>query len=386
MDWRFSESQEMLRKTAREFLEERCPKTLIRAMETDAVGYSPELWRAMADLGWLGLPFPQKYGGVDGTILDLAILSEEQGRALAPVPFQSSVVQFGLTILLGGSEAQRQRYLPAISNGELIASIAHLEPRIGYEPQFIKLRAEHKGAQYVLNGTKVFVDWAHVAKVLLVLARTGPAGADEEGGLSLFLVPSDTPGIRLTPMPTLAEGQTFEVAFNDVRIPAENLVGALNAGWSVLKPARQRAIVCKCAEMTGGASAAFQMSLQYAKQRHAFGRPIGGFQLIQDKLISMVANLDTMWVAAYYAAWRLDEGLPSDYDVSIAKAQASKGYREICVEGHEIHAGIGFFREHDLQLYYRRSKMAELEFGDSRYHWQQVTRELAKNPSLVQSI
>lgn len=386
MDWSLSESQEMLRQTARDFLQKQCPKTLVRAMETDKIGYSPELWRGMADLGWLGLPFPEKYGGADGSILDLAILAEEQGRAVAPVPFQATVSQFGLAILLGGSEAQRQRYLPAIANGELIGSVAQLEPRIGYEPEHIGMRARKEARDYILQGTKIFVDWAHIANVVLVLARTGDPGPDGQGGLSLFVVPTESPGIRITPMTTIAEGQTHEVVFDNVRVPAENLVGELNKGWATLHPARQRAVMCKCAEMVGGAAAAYEMSLQYSKQRQAFGRPIGGFQLIQDKLIRMVANLDTMWVSTYYAIWSLDQGLPSDYEVAIAKAQASRGYRDICVEGHEIHAGIAFFREHDLQLYYRRSKLAELEFGDSRFHWKQVARELAKNPGLAHSI
>lgn len=386
MDWKFSESQEMLRRTAREFLTQHCPKTLVRAMETDPVGHAPELWRGMAEMGWLGLPFPEKYGGIGGDVLDLTILSDEMGRALAPVPYQATVVEFGLAILNGGSEAQRERYLPVISAGELIASVAQLEPHTDYAPQHVQLRAERKGASYVLNGTKLFVDWAHIANVLLVLARTGNAGPDGEGGLSLFLVPGGARGLSHKAMPTIAEGQTFEVNFDHVEVPAENVVGKVDAGWSVLKPARQGAIVCRCAEMTGGASAAFEMSLEYAKTREAFGRPIGAFQLIQDKLIGMALNFDNMWVTTYYAGWRLSQGLPSDYDVAIAKAHASTGYRDICLEGHEIHAGVAFFREHDLQLYYRRSRVAELEYGDDGYQWCQVARQLAKDPSLINTI
>lgn len=386
MDFTFSDSQEMLRQSAKDFLSAKCPKSLVRAMEKDPNGHAADLWRAMADLGWLGLPFPAKYGGADGTIVDLAILSEEMGRALAPVPFQATTVQFGLAILHGGSEEQRQKYLPAIANGDLIGNVAQLEPRIGYEPRYIKTRAEQKNGQLVLNGTKVLVDWAHVADVLLVVARTGEPGPDGEGGLSLILVPAKSPGVKLTPTPTLAEGQTFEVVLDNVRVPAGNLVGGLNQGWATLNPARQRAIACKAAEMAGGSAAAYQMSLEYSKQRQAFGRPIAAFALIQDKLITMIADLDAMWVATYYAAWLLDEGLPAEYAVALAKAQASKGYVEICTEGHEIHAGVAFFREHDLQLYYRRSKVAALELGDERFHWSEAAGQLEKNPGLARSI
>ena len=378
MDVALTESQQLLQSTAREFLAAECPRSLVRAMEQDAVGYPPTLWRQLGEIGWLGLPFPTAYGGEGGSVIELALVSEELGRALAPLPYQATVVQVGLTILLAGSAEQRERYLPRITRGELVATLAQLEPGIGYEPRHIGLRAERDGDGFRLSGTKLAVAWANAAEEILVLARTGEPGPSGEGGLTLFLVPSQAPAVSLAEIPTIAEGKSFELRLDGVSVSADRVIGPVDGGWAALQPAYQRAIVCLCAEIAGASAAAHEISLEYAKQRVAFGRPIGAFQAIQHKLVQMQADLDGTWLATYHAAWRLDEGLPADYEVAVAKAQASQAIREICFDGHEIHAGIGFMRDYDLQLYYRRGKELELRFGDTRFHRAAIARALAR--------
>jgi alkylation response protein AidB-like acyl-CoA dehydrogenase len=378
VDLALTEGQELLRRTAREFLARECPCTLVRAMEQDETGYPPALWRQLAEVGWLGLPFPTEYGGEGGSLIDLLLVCEELGRALAPLPYQSTVVRVGLAILLAGTPAQRERYLPPIVRGELLATLAQREPGVGYEPRYIGLRAERTEIGYRLGGTKLMVPWAHLADEILVIARTGEPGPNGDGGLTLFLVAANTPGLSLAPIPTIAENKTFELTFDGVEVPFDRIVGPVDEGWSALQPAYQRAILCTCAEIAGAAAAAHEMSLEYAKQRVAFGRPIGAFQAIQHKLVRMQADLDGTWLATYYAGWRLDEGEPADYEVAVAKAQASAAIREIGFQGHEIHAGIGFMREYDLQLYYRRGKELELEFGDTRFHRAAIARALAR--------
>jgi alkylation response protein AidB-like acyl-CoA dehydrogenase len=184
--------------------------------------------------------------------------------------------------------------------------------------------------------------------------------------------------VQLTPVETIAENRTFEVAFKSVNVGAGRVVGPVEGGWQALRPARQRAIACKCAEMAGGAAAAQEMSVNYAKTRQAFGRPIGGFQAIQHKLVQMQSDLDQMRLAMHYAVWKLDAGADAAFEVAVAKAKASSGYSELCFEGHEIHAGIGFMREYDLQLFYRRAKQAEFEFGDARHHLTDIAEMLGR--------
>jgi alkylation response protein AidB-like acyl-CoA dehydrogenase len=215
----------------------------------------------------------------------------------------------------------------------------------------------------VLNGVKILVEWAHVADELIVLARTGGDGA-----VTAFIVPRDAEGVTIRPMATIAEGKRSEVVFENAVVPAHRALGPVGNGWSALKAARQRAIIAKSAELVGMAAVAHAISVDYAKSRVAFGRPIGAFQAIQHKLVEMQNSLDGARLATYYAAWLLDQGKEDDYFISLAKAQASEAARIVCFEGHEIHAGIGFMREYDLQLYYRRAKVAELEFGDARAH------------------
>ncbi|MBM4452879.1 MAG: acyl-CoA dehydrogenase, partial [Chloroflexi bacterium] len=233
MDLGLNEQQEMLRRSARDFLQKECPKQLVRQLDASDSGYSPELWRKMAELGWLGLAFPEEYGGNGGSFLDLAVLLEEMGYNILPGPFFSTVVLGGLAILAAGSEQQKKSLLPKIATGELLLTLALTEPSAKYDAASIKTKATAQNDEYVINGTKLFVPDANVAHYILCVARTQPR-KNTEDGLTVFLVDSKSPGIKCTLLKTLARDKQCEVVFDNVHVPKENIIGKLNKGWPIV--------------------------------------------------------------------------------------------------------------------------------------------------------
>ena len=215
MDPRLSEEEEMLRRSALDFLTEKCPKTLVREMEEDEKGYPPELWKEISDLGWTGLIFPEKYGGAEMNFVSLAVLLEEMGRACFPGPFLYTVVLGGLPILDLGTEEQKQEYLPDIINGKKIFTMALTEPVGGYTAHSIKVKATASGDDYVINGTKLFVPAASVADYMLCVARTSD---DVENGITIFIVDAKSPGVSITVLDTVAKDKLCEVVFKDVKV------------------------------------------------------------------------------------------------------------------------------------------------------------------------
>jgi alkylation response protein AidB-like acyl-CoA dehydrogenase len=375
MDFALSEEQEMLRKMSRDFLENECPKSLVREMEEDEQGYSPDLWKKMAELGWMGLVLPAEHGGEGMAFLDLAVLIEELGRALVPGPYLSTVVYCGLPILAAGTEEQKKEYLPRIAKGELIGTLALTEPSASWDPQGVETRAEADGDDFVISGTKLFISDAHVSDLLLCVARTKDS-ANPEDGITLFLVDAKSPGITMTALKTIGSDKQFEVVLDKVRVPKKNILGQQDKGWDVVKELLPKAILAQCALMVGGAQQVLEMTVNYAKERVQFGKPIGSFQAIQHKCADMATDVDGCRFITYQAAWKLSEGLPCALEVSMAKAWVSEAYRWTCAEGHQIHGGIGFIKDHDMQLYYRRAKTSELMFGDADYHRELVAQQI----------
>ena len=375
MDFALSEEQEMLRKSARDFLTKECPKTLVREMEADEKGYSPKLWKGMADLGWMGLVFPEQYGGSGLTILDLSVLIEELGRALVPGPFLSTVVYCGLAILAAGTDQQKKEFLPRIAKGDMMLALALTEPSASWDPAGIEVKAVAEGDHFVISGTKLFVSDAHLASHLLCVARTND-GKNKENGITLFLVDAKSPGITLNPLKTIASDKQFEVVFNKAKVPKKDVLGEVDHGWKVIKDLLRKATLAQCALMVGGAQAVLEMTVQYAKDRVQFGKPIGSFQAIQHKCANMATDVDGCRFITYEAAWKLAEGLPCDLEIAMAKAWVSEAYRRTCAEGHQIHGGIGFIKDHDMQLFYRRAKASELMFGDADYHRELVAQKI----------
>ena len=367
MDLGFTEIQQMLKTSAQEFLGRECPTTLVREMEEDERGYPDELWRQMSSLGWAGVPFPEVYGGTGGDFLDLAVLLEEIGRALAPSPYFSTVILGGLTILDAGNDPQKDDLLSRVCDGSGLMTLAVTEASGTYEAWGVETTATAEGNGYALNGTKLFVPDAHVADVIIVAARTAQGG-DPEAGITLFLVPARMEGLEISPIRTIGSERQFEVTLNNVRLPASAVLGEVDGGWPIAGRAIQRAIAGHCITMLGGATAVLDMTVEYVKQRTQFGRPVGSFQAVQHHCAEMATDVEGCRGVAYQAAWMLAEGIPAQREISIAKAWISQAYRRICATAHQCHGAIGFTKEHDLQLYTRRAKVQELSYGDTNYH------------------
>jgi len=375
MDLGFSEEQEMLRTTARDFLTNECPSELVKQLAADEKGYSPEMWKKMAELGWMGLTFPEEYDGMGMTFLDLVVLLEEAGRACLPGPYFSTVVLAGYTIMEAASEEQKKELLTKIANGDLIVTLAVTEPSARYEPDAITVKASPDKDDYVINGTKLFVPDANVADYIICVARTKD-GASPEEGLTLFLVDAKSPGISTTLLKTIAGDKQCEVIFEDVRVPKGNIIGKLDKGWPVVEKVLEKATVGLCAQMVGGAQKTLDMSVEYAKERVQFGRPIGSFQAIQHYCANMVTDVDGSKYITYEAAWKVSEGLTATMEVSMAKAWVSEAYRRVTLLGHQIHGAIGFCEDHDMPLYFKRAKGSEPTFGDADFHREMVAKQL----------
>ncbi len=368
MDLGLSETQQMLRTSAREFLEAECPVSYVRDMERDERGYTPQMWDKLAGLGWLGLVSPEEFGGSALGFVELTILLEEMGRVLMPGPFFSTVLMAGMTIADAGSDEQKREYLSGIAGGRLIMTLALTEPGGQWDAQGVQTAARLSDDGYTLDGVKMYVPNANVSDHIIVAARTGEGDSD----ISLFIVPSGADGLSQNPLRTIASDKQSELTLNNVQAPRYALLGEVNGGWDTVRKTLAWGAVGKCAEMLGGAQRTLDMTVAYAKQRIQFGRAIGSFQAVQHHAADMAADVEGCRYITYQAAWHLAEGLPAEREVAMAKAWVSDAYQRVCALAHQCHGAVGFTKEHDLQLYSRRAKAAELMFGDSEFHIETV--------------
>jgi alkylation response protein AidB-like acyl-CoA dehydrogenase len=367
-----TEEQEMLKKTARDFLAEKCPKKFVKQMEESETGYSRELWQEMAELGWMGLAFPGKYGGGDMSFLDLAVLLEEMGRACLPGPFFSAVVLGGLPILDLGSEEQKQEYLTKLIRGEKVFTLALTEPGYhNYDASSVTVEATSDDGNYIISGTKLFVPDAHIADYLLCVAK-----AERKGGITIFLANAKSPGITCTVLKTIANDKLCEVVLDRMPVPEASILGRLNQGWGAVQRIIQRAAVGKCCELVGNIQRVLEMTVDYTKERKQFDRPIGSLQIIQHYCADMATDVDSARFCTYQAAWMLSEELPCTKEVAIAKAWTSQASQRVVALAHQIHGAIGVTMEHDLHYYTRRAKAAELAFGDANFYRKVVAGEM----------
>jgi alkylation response protein AidB-like acyl-CoA dehydrogenase len=376
MDFGFSEEQEMLRSSARDFLAKEAPMTYVRKMMEDEVGFTGDLWKKMADLGWMGLILPEDYGGSGLDFVDLIVVLEEMGRVVLPGPFFSTVVLGGVALLEGGSDALKQALLPKLATGDLKVTLAQLEPSGRWDADGIQLAAKADGGSFVLSGTKLFVPDAHVADEMVVAARTpGSKGAE---GISLFLVDAKGPGITTTQLKTMDQTRKLgEVVLKDVRVPADRVLGTVGGGWALLDRVVDRGKVGLCAEMCGGAQRVLEMSVDYAKVREQFGKPIGSFQAIQHKCANMLVEVESSKSVTYYAAWAVaNDVAEAPLAAAMAKAYCSDAYRHVSGEGIQIHGGIGFTWEHDMHIYFKRAKSSEVTFGDATWNRELVAQHI----------
>jgi alkylation response protein AidB-like acyl-CoA dehydrogenase len=373
MDFGFNADQEMLRATARKFFENECTSEFVRARMAEDGGFTEEFWTKLAEQGWLGLVYPEQYGGAGLGFVDLTVLMEEMGRAVMPGPFFSTLLLGGLTILEAGSDGQKKEWLTKIAEGQARVSLAWTEPSARWDAAGVTTTAAPSGGGFTLSGTKLFVPDAHVAHALVVVARTRDAGED---GISLFVVPTNAKGVSITLLPTMDQTRKLcEVKLDHVAVPASALLGAKDGGWLALARVVQRATVALCAEMCGGAQKVLDMTTEYAKIRIAFGKPIGSYQGVKHKAADMLVEVENAKSLTYYAAWAVDENVPeAALAASMAKAYASDAFRKVAGAGIQLHGGIGFTWEHDLHLYFKRAKSSEFTFGDATYHRERVAQ------------
>jgi alkylation response protein AidB-like acyl-CoA dehydrogenase len=375
MDFDLSREQRLLKRSAREFLKKECPPSLMRELKDDLRGYPAKMWDRMADLGWTGVMIPEKYGGTGGSFLDLCILQETMGEACCTGPFFSTIVLGAAAVRMAGTEAQKEFILPRIAGGDIILALATTEPGTWYDTENIHLAADWSREDYILDGTKLFVSNAHLADYIICAARTDASGQPAEG-LTLFLVDTQIPGVECRLMQTLAYDRQCEVVFDRVRVPRNNVLGAVNRAGVLLESLRQMAVVAKCAELVGCIQTAFDMTVAYAGQRKQFGRAIGSFQAVQHHCANMALDVDGSRFLTYQAAWKISQGLAAGQAVAMAKAWTSAAARRVTSLAHQIHGAISFTEEHDVHLYYRRAKAGEAAWGDAAYHLEHIARHL----------
>jgi alkylation response protein AidB-like acyl-CoA dehydrogenase len=373
MNIAFTEEQEMLRKAARDFLVAECPKKLVKELEEDEKkGYSPEIWKKMADLGWQGMVIPEKYGGQGMSFQDFTILLEEMGRNILPGPFICTLIEGAYPLMDAGTEDQKKEFLPKIASGELICTMAQLEPNGLFDASGITLKATQKGDSYVLDGTKVFVEMANVANYILCMARTGKGPTED--GITVFLVDAKSPGIHIEVMPTIGMDKLCEVQFKNVSVRAENIIGKVGKGWAVVENVMRRGAIAKCAESIGGMQVVVDMTVAYSKERVQYDRPIGAFQALQHIMADMWTAMQTSRYIVYQAAWMESENLPCAREVAMAKAYVNEKYKWVTEKGVLLHGAIGTSREHDVPLYFRRAKAADIRYGGTDFQ-----REIVAN-------
>ena len=375
MDFDFNDEQKMFKQGARDFFEKEVPKSLVKKMVEDDNGNPPELWKKMAQLGWLGLIYPEQYGGSGGNIIDLVALEEEMGRACLPGAFFSTVLLGGLFILNAGSEEQKRDLLTKVGKGELILTLALTETSASYAASGVETTAISDKDDYIISGTKLFIPDAHIADYIICIART-KKGTKPEDGITAFLVDRKSAGITCTLLKSIAGDKLCEVVFNNVKVSKKNIIGKLDQAWAPVELTLQQVTLAKCAEMVGGAQRALEMAADHAKKRVQFDRPIGTFQSIQHLIANSMMDVDASRFLTYEAAWKFSEGLPCAKEIAMAKGWTSEAYQRTTATGEQVLGGIGYTTDGDMQLYYKRAKAAELTLGDGKFQREALAKEL----------
>jgi len=360
LDLTFSPEQEMLRETVRGVLAATSPLPVVRELEDDPTGYSPELWKQLAHLDLIGLQLPEEYGGSGMTTLETVVLYEEFGRAIAPSPHFVSSILSGGALARSGSAEQKEAWLPGIVSGESILTPAWLEPENSSGPKGVQLRAEPDGDGWTLTGTKRHVAFASSASRLVVLARTG----DGPGDVDLFLVDPSAAGVTLAQQLTIASDAQYQVELAGVRVTEADRIGAAGSGWATWDAILHEGIILAAAQAVGGAQYALDITVQYAKDRQQFDKPLGAFQALAHYLADAATTVDGARVLVHEAAWARSEGRPVAKLAPMAKLYACQTFRDVTATAQQIFGGIGFTVEFDIQLYFRRAKQLQLSWWE----------------------
>jgi alkylation response protein AidB-like acyl-CoA dehydrogenase len=372
IDFTLDDDQQLLQQSANEFFRRRYPSEVVREIEAGDVGYSTDHWREMADLGWLGITLPAQYGGGGGRLLDLYPLYEEMGRFLVPSPHLDAVAVAADVVVSVGTDAQRASLLPRVASGDLLVVPAVLEGDGTLAPDAIAGTAARRGDDFVVDATKLLVPYARAADLFLV-----PVHVDGADGISLLLVDAHADGVFCDPLPNIAGHQLSAVRFDGVSTAADNLVGTEGEGWPALMDAFLKGAVLQSATIIGAARAVLDMTNQYAKDRVQFGSPIGQYQAVQYLVSDILIDLYRAELLTKQAAYRIDAGKPFTKEAAIAVAFGKQAGAHLHRQAHEVHAGVAFIDEHDLQLYSRRSKFWENHLGDARHYQELVAAAMA---------
>ena len=375
MDFDPDLEQRMIKDSARKFFTDWCPTgAVLKMAETE--GTCPgQMWQGMADLGWMGIPFPEEYGGLGMGFLELSMVLEEMGRVALPGPFFPSVVMAGLTVLLGGTDAQKRQWLPSIADGTCKATVALYEPDGRFLPDGLATRAVKTADGFVLTGVKLFVLAGDEADLIIC-----PASGDD-GSVSLYLLEAGTAGLSPTRLPTLDITRPMsELKLDQVVVPLSHRLGEPGRGNEVLSRMTDYAAVALGVEMLGGTQKVLEMTVDYAKQRVQFGKPIGSYQAIKHKCADLHVRAATADAAVRYAAWTADQALKGEdvrlgYTASVAKVFGQQSFYRTAADSVQIHGGIGFTWEYELHLYLKRAKGAEAMFGDETFHRERVMQQ-----------
>ena len=365
MDFSFNEDQRILADTIRKFFEKEAPKSLLRELSHDKRGYSLEMWKKMGELGWTGLLFDEEYGGYGGGFLDLGIICEEIGWAVAPTPFFSTVVLSGLLLQDCASTKIKEEYLPKIAKGEYISTLALVGKSGLYGKEGIGLEAEAVNGGYRLSGSAFFVPYAHVADTIVCAART-PSEHGQD--VTLFIVDGKAGGLETTTLKTITgDGSECLVDLSGVEVSSDQIIGEVGEGWKYIERLWPKIGVALSCECVGGMKKVLEMTINHLNERIQFGKSLSTIQVVQHMLVDMATKTETSRHAAYYAAWLIGEGVECEKEAAIAKAWCGEGFKDVTKIAHQVTGGIGFTEEYDLQLYTKNAKTLELLYGGGTF-------------------
>lgn len=379
MDFSFTTEQDMLRESVRRFMKAECTRDYVR-MCSDNHRFPQELYTKMAEQGWAGIPFPEKYGGAGLGPIELAIFLEEAGYGWygAGSSYFTSVVLGGYNILLAGTEAQKEKYIPEIVSGKLKLAFGLSEPNVGSDAASVELFAERKGDNFVLNGQKMFTTNAHVADLILTVTRTIRQPDKKHDGITLFLVDTKSPGIEIRPLKQLGRTATHtnEVFFRDVVVPAEQMMGTLHKGWKDLVQGLGIERLSVAMMYAGTAQAIVDYVMAYAKDRKQFGQSISKFQAVQHKFADMQMQAHIARLMGYNVAWHLAEGKECFKEMSMAKLYASEALFDIANNGVQIMGGYGVLEEYDMEMLFRDSRIGTIGAGSSEIQRSIIAKQM----------
>ena len=373
MDLDFSETQRMLRQSARDFLEKEFPFQHVKELAESKAGHSPELWRKMTELGWIGLAFPEEYGGAGCSIMDLAALCEELGRGLVPNTFYSTVTA-ALAILNGGTEEQKRRYIPQVCEGSILLAMALTEPAGSYDPDTLTTQAIKQDNGLTISGTKLFIQDAEHADYLVMVARTSEGRSGD--GVSAFIVSTQSTGLSMSPLVSFGGESQAEIVLDNVKVKESDVLGEPGRAWPAIEKTLKQHTALQLADIVGVGQFILDSTAEYMMTRVQFGQPLGRFQAVQHHCANMAIDLDSSRLLCYEAIWRVSEGLPADQALSMAKAYAPDAISRMSIISHRLHGGIGMVNEYPLGCYSSRAKAAAQILGTPLEHLRLVAQRL----------